>query len=101
MDRYLFLLPVWAWPLTAGEGLIRNVRRMRSPSALSPSPSPGEELRSVCLELSTGYQAQRRALSLSFCLMLFGVSFVFFSWFAQLFAKGNICWTFAPGQGHQ
>ena len=99
MVKYLFLLSVWAWFLTAGGGVINNVIKTHSPHALSPSPGPGEGLRSVRLERSRVFQAPAGALSSLFCPRLFGLSSVFFSQFPQLFAKAIICWTFAPGQG--
>lgn len=65
--KYLFLLSVWAWFLTAGGELINNVIKTHSPRALSPSPSSGQRLQPVHPEPSG---VPRTSAALDACVLL-------------------------------
>lgn len=97
MVKYLFLLSVWAWFLTAGGELINNVIKTRSPHALSPSPSSGEWLYALNCP---GFTRPLDAFSLLITLsdIVWQKGYEFFLLFPQLFAKGNIHWSCAPVQ---
>lgn len=62
--KYLFLLSVRAWVLTAGGEWINNVIKTHSPHALSPSLSSGEWPRSVCPNRPAWARLRVRAFSL-------------------------------------